>query len=126
MRSVRLLWGAIGVLLACVLALTILLTDAKRSQLGSPLPSVPPDKAAAAEREKAVAVVGGKTIRYGELMTRLSDKYGAELLSQLMDREAIRQEAEELQVTVSRGEIESELARMQQGYESVDVFYKSM
>lgn len=126
MRSVRLLWGAIGVLLACVLALTILLTDAKRSQLGSPLPSVPPDKGAAAEREKVVARVGGATIRYGELMTRLADKYGAELLSQLIDREAIRQEAEALQVTVGRGEIESELARMRQGYESEDAFYKSM
>lgn len=124
MRSVRLLWGAIGLLLVCVLALTILLTDAKRATTGSPHPSVPPDKEAT--DQKVVAIVGGKTIRYGELMTRLADKHGAELLNQLMDREAIRQEAEEVQVTVSRGEIENELSRMQQGYESENDFYKSM
>src|SRR5262245_1171365 len=111
MRSVRLLWGAIGLLLACILALTILLTNAWHKNQGGSSPGAPPDQAGM-DPQKAVATVGGKAIRYGELMDRLADKYGAELLNQLIDREAIRQEAETLQVTVSRGEIDEELGRM--------------
>lgn len=126
MRSMKLLWGIIGLLMACVLVLTMLLTHAVRTKPGAPLPSVPPDSAMAVPPNEPVAVVGGKSIPYGDLMNRLTEKYGAELLSQMIDREAIRQEAEALQVTVSRGEMDAELTRMQQGYESEEQFYNSM
>jgi foldase protein PrsA len=71
-------------------------------------------------------MIGGTTITYGQLQQRLIDKYGAELINLMVDREAIRQEAEELSVTVSREEMDAELKRMQQGYDSEEQFYQSM
>jgi foldase protein PrsA len=77
-------------------------------------------------QERIVATVGETNIKYDDLISRLQDKYGAELLNLLIDREAIRQEADSLQVKVTREEIESELSRMQHGYESEEAFYQSM
>ncbi|WP_127587103.1 peptidylprolyl isomerase [Paenibacillus koleovorans] len=128
MRSVRLLWIVIVCLLACILALTMLWSAALRAKKGAEPPNgeQPGGNGASIDEQQAVATIGGKTIRYGELRSRLEERYGAELLDQLIEREAIRQEAEALQVTVSPAEIDNELARMQQGYESERAFYASM
>ena len=130
MRSVKLLWGAIVLLLSAVVVLTVLLvrSEGKADRIGEP-PAVPEQSVPETGEQpssKAVAIIGGHSIKYDQLQQRLADKYGAELLSLLVDREAIRQEAEELKVTVTRDEIEAELKRMQEGYESEEHFYKSM
>ncbi|TMV44303.1 peptidylprolyl isomerase [Paenibacillus mesophilus] len=125
MRSVKLLWGATSLLLAAVLVLTVLLvrSEGKLAKTNEPVP----DPAEPGDRQaQAVAVIGGRSITYEQLQQRLADKYGAELLNVLLDREAIRQEAEELKITVSRDEMDVELKRMQEGYESEERFYKSM
>lgn len=127
MRSVRVLWGVVGVLLVAVIVLTVLLV---RSASQPPETSEPPSFPDTAEpgegQSKAVAVIGGRTITAEQLQQRLTDKYGAELLGVLIDREAIRQEAEEAGITVSREEIDAELKRMQEGYESEEQFFRSM
>ncbi|GAA3411707.1 peptidylprolyl isomerase [Paenibacillus hodogayensis] len=127
MRSVKLLWGVIAVLLAAVLALTMLLgrSGARSPKAGEP-PSVPEPSEQGTQQSKVVAVIGGRTITAGQLQQRLADKYGAEMVNLLLDREAIRLEAEQVGVTVSREEIEAELQRMQAGYENETQFYKSM
>jgi foldase protein PrsA len=126
MRSVKLLWGAIVFLLACILVLTILLSNGKQAQTNPPQPTVSPNQGGQKNPEQVVAIVGDTKIKYQDLISRLQDKYGAELLNLLIDREVIRQEADELQVKVTREEIDKELVRMQHGYESEEDFYKSM
>ncbi|RKN65771.1 peptidylprolyl isomerase [Paenibacillus ginsengarvi] len=128
MRSVRVLWVAICLLLATVIVLAVLLvrSGAQTPQIAEP-PSANPEGAGTGESpSKAVAVVGGHTITADQLQQRLADKYGAELLNVLVDREAIRQEAEALGITVGREEIDAEMKRMQEGYENEQQFYKSM
>lgn len=126
MRSLKLLWGVIGVLLTAVVVLAVLLvrSGAQTPQTGEP-PSRP-EPADPGEPSKTVAVIGSRAITKEELQHRLEDKYGIELLGILLDREAIRQEAEQKGLSVSREEIEVELKRMQEGYESEEQFYLSM
>jgi foldase protein PrsA len=127
MRSVKLLWGATSLLLVAVLVLTVLLVRSEGQLAKTNEPPAVPGPAEPGDRQaQAVAVIGGRTITYEQLQQRLADKYGAELLNVLLDREAIRQEAEELKITVSREEMDVELKRMQEGYESEERFYKSM
>lgn len=127
MRSVKLLWGAISLLLAAVLVLAILLvrTEGQLAKANEP-PATDGTAEPGDGQAQAVAVIGGRAITYEQLQQRLADKYGAELLNVLLDREAIRQEAEELKITVSREDMDAELKRMQEGYESEEQFYKSM
>lgn len=127
MRSVRVLWGVIGVLLAVVLALTMLLArSGVRPDEAGEHPSEPGPAKPNNRHTKAIAVIGERTITAEQLQQRLADKYGAELLNLLLDREAISQEAADLGVMVSREEIDAELKRMQSGYESEEQFFKSM
>ena len=44
----------------------------------------------------------------------------------MLDRYAIQMEADELGFKLTRADIDDELKRMQQGYESEELFYKSM
>ncbi|MDF2657346.1 MAG: peptidyl-prolyl cis-trans isomerase [Paenibacillus sp.] len=127
MRSLKLLWGVIGVLFTAVVVLAVLLlvrSGAQTPQTGEP-PSRP-QPADPGESSKTVAVIGSRSITKEELQHRLEDKYGTELLGILLDREAIRQEAEQKGLSVSREEIDAELKRMQEGYESEEQFYLSM
>ena len=58
-----------------------------------------------------------------ELQTALERHYGAELLGQMLDREVIRLEGNETGTSIGSAEINRELKRMQQGYESEQQFY---
>ena len=53
-----------------------------------------------------------------ELQTAFERHYGAELLGQMLDREVIRLEGNETGTSIGSAEINRELKRMQQGYES--------
>ena len=81
---------------------------------------------AAEDTIDAVAIVGGKTITRSELTERLMTGYGAELLRDLMLREAVTREAASLGVTVTDEELARELRKMSEGYGSDAEFYASM
>ncbi|UJF33098.1 peptidyl-prolyl cis-trans isomerase [Paenibacillus hexagrammi] len=125
MRDVKRLWGVIGLMAVCILVLTSLLIARSRNE---PEPSHPTEQPQHIETdtERAVARIGSRTITIGELRTALEHQYGAELLGQMLDREAVRLEGIEAGIQVDNAEIERELKRMQQGYESEADFYKSM
>lgn len=76
--------------------------------------------------EEAVAVVGGKEITRSELTERLMTGYGAEVLRDLMLREAVAREAESLGAVVTEEELDRELRKMSEGYGSEAEFYASM
>lgn len=78
------------------------------------------------DAEEAVAVVGGKEITRSELTERLMTGYGAEVLRDLMLREAVAREAASLGAEVTDEELDRELRKMSEGYGSEAEFYSSM
>jgi foldase protein PrsA len=78
------------------------------------------------KQDKVVAQIGDVQIMHNELVNNLYAAHGAQLLNQMLDREAIRMKAEEIGLKLTREDINQELKRMQQGYDSEAQFYKSM
>jgi foldase protein PrsA len=124
MRNVKRLWGIIGCLSVCILFLMVLLIARSSTQPEQPQRTEPPQ--IKNDNERIVAKIGSREITLRELQTALEFQYGAELLNVMLDREAIRLEAMEAGIQVENAEIERELKRMQQGYESEEQFYQSM
>lgn len=91
-------------------------------------PNVPESPGAAAKSagDEAVAMIGGKPITLSELMRRLISGYGAEVLREMMLREAVKLESARVGITVADGELDQELRRMSEGYESEQAFYAQM
>lgn len=75
---------------------------------------------------KVLAQVGSRQIEYSDLKSALEERYGAETLNQMIDQEAVAQEARSLGLSVSDEEVETELKWMQQGYDSEEEYYASM
>jgi foldase protein PrsA len=122
MRNVKLLWGIIGLLFIAILCLAIVSIQRKIPQPGGD------DQTGQSpgNGQTQIAVVGSRVITEQDLQTSLYQKYGKEMLKMMLDREVIRLEGEHLGVKVERSQIDQELKRMQQGYESEANFYKAM
>jgi foldase protein PrsA len=123
MRNVKVLWGIIGCLLVCVL---ILLTTINRAKEPGPIVEPEPVRVIENPEERIVARIGDRAFTYGELKSLLERKYGSEVLNQLLDHEALVQEAQALGISVDTQEIEQDLERMQSGYESKEQFFNTM
>lgn len=76
--------------------------------------------------EAVVAAVGGKTITKSELTEELLNQYGDAVLRMMMVRLAIDKEAEASGLTLTSEEIEQELVRMTEGYESEEQYFHVM
>ncbi|TBL69040.1 peptidylprolyl isomerase [Paenibacillus thalictri] len=124
MRNVRLLWGIIGLLFAAVAALSFIAMRSVFPHVESENRNNPPSSSS--EQQHIVAVVGNKQITAGQLQSNLNARYGNDILNQMLDQEVVRLEAEQLEIKVSRSEIDNELKRMQQGYDGEAEFYKAM
>jgi foldase protein PrsA len=122
MKNVKVLRATVGLLLVVVLAETALF--GYREVLYRSAPSV--ENHNTDKTDKVIAQIGGVQILQSELANNLYTTHGSELLKQMLDREAIQMEAEAIGVKLTRADIDQELKRMQQGYESEDLFYKSM
>lgn len=85
----------------------------------SPAPSDP------AQRD-IVAKVGTVSITREQLADRLTAQFGKQLLRELMLAEAVEQEADSLNLTVTEAELEGELLDMRQGYDSEEQFFEAM
>lgn len=122
MRNVKLLWGLICCLTLTAAVLGLLL--ARESGLGGT--GRLHKGSASGGTNHIVAKVGNREIYSSEVEEQLAQKYGPELVNQILDRESIRLEAEETGLKLLREDIDRELARMQQGYDSEQDFYDSM
>jgi foldase protein PrsA len=122
MRNVKILWGVNALLLLVVVILSSVLfaTLFKKPHVEMK----PPDQAKPGAR--VIATIGEKTITSEELKQQLMQKHGRELLDQMVDHEVIRMEGSAEGITVEESEINKELQRMQQGYDSEKQFYESM
>lgn len=76
--------------------------------------------------DPVVASIGGTDILRSQLTKNLYEVHGVSLLNQMLDRKAIQMEADETGLVLDPNEIELELNRMRQGYDSEEQFYKSM
>jgi len=123
MRNVKVLWGTIGFLLIAVISLSSVLAanSLKPSNVG-----MTPDQTKQDDRARPIATVGDKTITVRMLEEQLMSKYGRELLNQIIDQEVIRMEGKAQGISVDDSEVQQEIKRMQQGYDSEEQFYKAM
>lgn len=123
MRNLKILWGVIAVLLIAVVILSSVLSAdvLNRRQV-----DMNPDETKQNESVKVIAKIGDKTITNKELEQLLMQKHGRELLNQMVDHEVIRLEGKALGIFVEESEIQKELKRMQQGYDSENQFFESM
>lgn len=125
MRNVKRLWGVIIAMSICILVLASLLISHAINQ-SEPRQSPEPEQQGENKNTRVVAKVGNREITMEELQTALAHHYGPEQLGQMLDREVIRLEGNESGTKVESAEINRELKRMQQGYESEQQFYDSM
>lgn len=73
-----------------------------------------------------VATIDDQVITLRDFYLYASDYYGSSILNQMMDEQVLEAEAKALGIYVKTGEIEHELERMQQGYESEEEFFRTM
>ncbi|MDR6555122.1 peptidylprolyl isomerase [Paenibacillus qinlingensis] len=125
MRNVKRLWGVIIAMAICILVLASLLISHAINQ-SEPRQSPEPEQQGENKNTRVVAKIGNQEITMSELESALARHYGPEQLSQMLDREVIRLEGNESGTKVASAEINRELKRMQQGYESEGQFYDSM
>ncbi|SDE54417.1 foldase protein PrsA [Paenibacillus sp. UNCCL117] len=125
MRNVKVLWGMISILLVALGVLSSVFMTRLYQQNEADVHSnpEPPSKA---EQERAIASIGEHVITRQDLQQQLLQKYGKEVLDQMIDREVVRREAGAIGVSADEPEIKRELERMQQGYESESQFYQAM
>lgn len=97
-------------------------TSAAPSQASGTLSPTPPDRT----HSDVVAKVGAASITRDQLEDRLTAQYGKQMLRDLMLAEAVEQEAQSLDLTVTEAELEQELLDMRQGYDSEEQFYEAM
>lgn len=67
---------------------------------------------------KTAAVVGEKTITDAEWVTALKEKYGQQVLQDMINREVVFQEAQRLGVTVNPERLKKELEQIRESYGS--------
>jgi len=84
----------------------------------APIASAPPDD--------VIAVIGGRPIYRSALLDRLIAGYGAEVLREMLLQEAVAMEAARLGIAVTNEELDREIRRMSEGYESEQAFYRTM
>lgn len=126
MRNHKVLWAIICLLMVSVLILVssmiFLKTEAPEQNADEDMNSNKKRE----HNERIIASIGDRSITYQELQINLVQRYGQELLNQLIDREAIKQEGKALGIIIAKQQMDDELKRMQQGYGSEEQFYESM
>lgn len=123
MRNVKALWSIICLLSVCVL---ILVSGRIFSTTELPLKDKGRAASPSQNKEQVIATIGDRTITYEQFQQKLELLYGRELLNQMLDREAVKQEADSLGIEIDKQQIDNELKLMQQGYDSEEQYYESM
>jgi foldase protein PrsA len=120
MRNIKMLWGVNALLLLAV----VILSSVLFAKLNESHAELKPEETK--QNPRVIATIGEKTITSKDLEQQLLQKYGTELLDQMVDHEVIRMEGKAKGIDVEESEIAQELKRMQQGYDSEAQFYESM
>lgn len=131
MSREKLLWGAIGALVATAATYAVLLVFPPHSwpENRTGAPSSPDNRSTqppVSSSPDPVAVVGDLKLSREQYFSDLDRQYGKGYVQEWMERSAVRLEAQALGIDVQQEEIEQELERMQSGYDSEEQFYRTM
>ncbi|MBD8500706.1 peptidyl-prolyl cis-trans isomerase [Paenibacillus arenosi] len=119
-KEVKSLWGCIIVLFSCVLVLgcVLLFRLIDRSDVGTiRLPG---------GGSSVVASVGSDQITESQWVDELKKQYGSIVMEQMLNKRAVDQEAQALDVQVTSKEVEAEIRKQMAGYESMEAYYLAM
>ncbi|MCM3786518.1 peptidyl-prolyl cis-trans isomerase [Neobacillus mesonae] len=78
------------------------------------------------QNEEAVAKIAGQVINEKEWVDVLKTRYGKNILTEMLNRLAVLEEAKEKGLTITEAEVNAELAETMEGYTSEEAFYKEM
>lgn len=119
MNRIKVLWGLIFVLvLLQALTLSYFLTAEQETK------QIPDDGEKAYGKNGYAAQVGKEGIKVDELFQRLIKEYGESALDDLINRKLIFSEAERLNLSISKEEIEREIKHLGKEYSSEEEFYQ--
>lgn len=99
MSNTKTLWAVIGALVLLLLAVTWAWTQS-------------------ADKLQATAVVGERTISEADWVAKLKEKYGQQVLSDMINREVVFQEAKRLGIQIEPARIRTELEQIRETYGS--------
>jgi foldase protein PrsA len=118
MKRMKVLWGAIFVLvLLQVLTLSYFLTVQEK---------VTPQQTTEYGENGYAAQIGKQGIKVEDFISRLIRDYGENTLNDMINRQLIFSEAENLGLTISEEEIEREINHLRKDYSSEDEFYQAL
>jgi foldase protein PrsA len=119
MRRMKVLWGAIFVLvLLQVLTLSYFLTEQEEE--------TPQQSNNTYGQDGYAAQVGDERIKVEEFIARLVRDYGENTLDDMINRKLIFSESERLGLTISEEEIEREINHLRKDYSTEEEFYRAL
>ncbi|MBD3922761.1 peptidylprolyl isomerase [Paenibacillus sp. PR3] len=128
MKKDRLLQGLVCLQALCMIVVAVVVTShyvpflREKSIDGSGESGANKGQAGSA----TAGVIGDRTITEQELDQELRRRYGKEMLRTMMLREAVKQEAAASGLEVTPEQLQAELSRMMDGYESETDYYEAM
>lgn len=78
------------------------------------------------DQEETVARIAGQDVSEEEWVNLLKARYGKNMLTEMLNRRAVLEEAKEKGLTITEEEVEAELEETMEGYTSEDAYYKEM
>lgn len=126
----RYLWGAVVLLVGCVVVLAYIVMNRPTISLEAgtaPLKDqVQSARGSSSDRSssKVIAQIANQSITAAQLAAALDHQYGSSVLQQQLTDRAIALEASSLHITVSDAEVDAAVRREQAGYSSAEEFQR--
>ncbi|SFS95097.1 peptidyl-prolyl cis-trans isomerase [Paenibacillus sp. 453mf] len=77
-------------------------------------------------QEETVARIAGQDVSEEEWVNLLKARYGKNMLTEMLNRRAVLEEAKENGLSITEAEVEAELEETMEGYTSEEAYYKEM
>jgi foldase protein PrsA len=126
MKKHVILWGIIVVLLFSAIALAAWVTGSLPDHAPSESETSTVEEPDVSREDQTVAIIGSEKISHEQLLAFLEQEYGRMGLQLLLTRKAIEMESESIGVEATEHEVDRELARMMEAYDSEEQFYTAM
>lgn len=128
MKKDRMLRGLVSLQALCMIVVAVVVTChyVPFLRVKAIEPSDEPGTNKGQKGSSTVGIIGDRTFTELELDNELRRRYGEETLRTMMLREAVKQEAAARGLMVTTEQLQSELSRMMDGYDSESDYYEAM
>ncbi|PWV96015.1 foldase protein PrsA [Paenibacillus cellulosilyticus] len=128
MKKDRLLRGLVSLQALCMIVVAVVVTShyVPFLRVKAVEPSEEPGANKGLGGNATVGTIGGRTFTEQELDNELRRRYGEDMLRKMMLREAVQQEAAADGLDITSEQLQLELSRMMDGYESETDYYEAM